>query len=1120
MQNTSTALQAAIEAQSATVKPKVVVEWNYNQFADDVAVTNPSGWYARWWKRNSRNYRDIVLSQTPRVTERLDTINLTNRNPGGDRSTWNGRVEGYITALYTETYTFYATSDDGVRVWFDDVLVINKWKNQAARTYTFKKQLKAGHRYKIRIDHYEYTGRERLRFEWSSTSQPREDVGNVDGDEFEFPSRANYYDVTSIAQARRPTSGLPYAIADGSRVSNSSQKYYVSADERPYQIWATPYANTKRAKPQIVYDKQYRVNKLHLTFERSWVIPTVNIYITTNGETWTLVGNNKTPDSKGRIVLYRQANGSWTATRNLDNAATNIMGIRCVFVGLSKSNTRGFMIEMSCRYEQDLTEDVVDFNINNTREEIDISLPIGHVLSSNCEVSLANDTGRYDPHNASSDLFGLIDQDAVVELSVGYDTTPHGGNGFQYLKQGVFYVESWSIATDNIKATMNCRDYSRYFQETKMPNCFYMNRTPQYIVTDILARIGYNNIEFDLNNTERAIPYLWYKEDTSVWDALVEIAKSEQATFFWDVSGTLRWQTRDFMYNQVTQWQIKHDKDLVSLQHNFEVYSNSVTVRYKKYEPNTNGNQPVPSMLWKASDNVSLRSVPLNKDFEVGDTIIRLDKASASIFPTSGIVNIEGEYIRYEGKGSNYLKVKERGLLGSQEKDHRVGIGSKHVENHHTHRNPTSWVNHSGIKVCDGRLWLWNGQGNRNRHRDRWKMRLRGIHRDAYKVYGTKIRFEQPTSPPYAPCDPFKRNNGMWHTMGGFVINYQGGGNGVYFELVTRHWTESYETHIGNVRCYIMKNNVRWGRPTTPEGISGYDFEIIPGKDYQLDITYSKANNLYTVFVNGTTVTSFQDSTFRSGLWGPFVRGSTVASFEYTYAANPDGEPNIELDRFYDRINGGWISGYPGRYRDLNEKHKWFFQEYEPQVHEVREFDVDYQLFPALNGVPYTTNDWESEVFLKRHNPFGMFFIIENTSRNTATLNGDDFTIVDGEGIGQQLFVYGQALVEQEEKSIKVRNDASVRRHGLHEFEIQNPWIQREEQAQDIADFIDNRWASPVDVVTVKMVPNPAIEVGDLVSIHYPDRSFDQLTHKYFVTGHSLTFDKGLSAQLTLRRKV
>lgn len=49
-------------------------------------------------------------------------------------------------------------SDDGVRVWIDDSLVVNAWHDQAATDYPISINFVPGHSYSIRIEYYENTG--------------------------------------------------------------------------------------------------------------------------------------------------------------------------------------------------------------------------------------------------------------------------------------------------------------------------------------------------------------------------------------------------------------------------------------------------------------------------------------------------------------------------------------------------------------------------------------------------------------------------------------------------------------------------------------------------------------------------------------------------------------------------------------------------------------------------------------------------------------------------------------------------------------------------------------------------------------------------------------------------
>lgn len=61
-------------------------------------------------------------------------------------------------------YRFRLTGDDGVRLYIDDRLVINSWKNQSATTYTAEHYLTGGDHI-LRVEYYERTGSARVALE-------------------------------------------------------------------------------------------------------------------------------------------------------------------------------------------------------------------------------------------------------------------------------------------------------------------------------------------------------------------------------------------------------------------------------------------------------------------------------------------------------------------------------------------------------------------------------------------------------------------------------------------------------------------------------------------------------------------------------------------------------------------------------------------------------------------------------------------------------------------------------------------------------------------------------------------------------------------------------------------
>jgi hypothetical protein len=62
-------------------------------------------------------------------------------------------------------YRFYAHSDDGVRVWLNGELIIDRWHDAANVTYSAERTLSAGD-HTIRVEYYENNGTASVRFYW------------------------------------------------------------------------------------------------------------------------------------------------------------------------------------------------------------------------------------------------------------------------------------------------------------------------------------------------------------------------------------------------------------------------------------------------------------------------------------------------------------------------------------------------------------------------------------------------------------------------------------------------------------------------------------------------------------------------------------------------------------------------------------------------------------------------------------------------------------------------------------------------------------------------------------------------------------------------------------------
>jgi alpha-L-fucosidase 2 len=114
-----------------------------------------------------------------KMLERVDSVINFNWGTGSpspliNTDNFSARWTGQVEPSYTETYTFYTTSDDGVRLWVNNQLLIDKWINQGSTEYSATIALVAGQRYNIKLEYYEDTQGADVSLAWSSTSQTKQ----------------------------------------------------------------------------------------------------------------------------------------------------------------------------------------------------------------------------------------------------------------------------------------------------------------------------------------------------------------------------------------------------------------------------------------------------------------------------------------------------------------------------------------------------------------------------------------------------------------------------------------------------------------------------------------------------------------------------------------------------------------------------------------------------------------------------------------------------------------------------------------------------------------------------------------------------------------------------------
>jgi regulation of enolase protein 1 (concanavalin A-like superfamily) len=89
---------------------------------------------------------------------------------------FSARWEGWIEAPADGVHALHVRSDDGARLWIDDQLVLDAWRDQGAEERTVRVWFEQGKRYPMKLEFYERGGEALIQFRSSSPTLARQPV--------------------------------------------------------------------------------------------------------------------------------------------------------------------------------------------------------------------------------------------------------------------------------------------------------------------------------------------------------------------------------------------------------------------------------------------------------------------------------------------------------------------------------------------------------------------------------------------------------------------------------------------------------------------------------------------------------------------------------------------------------------------------------------------------------------------------------------------------------------------------------------------------------------------------------------------------------------------------------
>jgi hypothetical protein len=90
-------------------------------------------------------------------------------------ASWNGTIR----ANYTETYKFITRTDDGVRLYINGKLILDKWQDMGTTEFSSEVQLMAGKEYSLKMEYYDRGGDAFAELSWESNSTQKSIIQEI-----------------------------------------------------------------------------------------------------------------------------------------------------------------------------------------------------------------------------------------------------------------------------------------------------------------------------------------------------------------------------------------------------------------------------------------------------------------------------------------------------------------------------------------------------------------------------------------------------------------------------------------------------------------------------------------------------------------------------------------------------------------------------------------------------------------------------------------------------------------------------------------------------------------------------------------------------------------------------
>lgn len=950
-----------------------------------------------------------------------------------------------------------------------------------------------------------------------------------------FPSK-------SVVKSFRPAkAGIKYKIlgeatplATYKTKSIPATRIYMADKTNDYTYFLRPtsaslkvsyFTDAAMTSAQTIY-----ANKIVVKIETGHGLPTINIKSGT-----TSIHNAASP-SDGVINLWWSGSAWSTTEPSSYPAPTQIESITVTTSGTSYAG----IIEISPRIVKDISSLVTSINISKDDSIGSDILPVGSLTANSADIELYCINKNDILHVSKGDS---ISQNSIMIAKNSKFTISFIINNLYTIQQGVFYgvdITSRDLGEFSIKAL----DAAKFLQETPCPEIILTDSSFQAIIWRILDAVGFVSYDFTKCTGDiMTCRFWWGNKSQTVWQALQDICKETQTVAFFNEYGVLCFVSRDKFYDKdlSTSWQFLYANEgdnksnIVALNSNTTPTSSAVRIKYNV--PTTSNLERSAQPIWTEQAPSTLFASPYQGIETVSGTqYLKYSKHGVfgSIIPTrfNSYVLVGNEIIQYDGIEFSYpavtpdvspkvfetlgdylevrsrysndltptgrLRVKQRGAFGTTQTSNdapskatlfALFSGHKFKLNAAgtlatTSINDMCKINYSEANISSIAI---SPGADQNYLYMLKRVMPHSTASSSIVQYGTAIGFK---------LDTIASGSSLQQTAG-FAFNWNNSTHTGYLVLVNSTRAAQETKSKVEVNFYKIVNGLVIDTKSVMSNVFEQAF-------FGVDVVLRKntSSNDLLIYVNGSElkVTDETNPLASSGEIGLICGGASTAYFDYIYSGQLS---TFEADLTGSRSSGKITSDafFKNFKFDNTQSSTVYVDEFGPVIREIYKASPTYnQAFPVFSE----PSNPLAKVVSERLGHFEGEIYVFNTSSSTIAL---------ADGDGKEFAVWGQAIANAGENIYETEKNVD----GVTEFTtFETNWIQSESAAKSLGEFLSKQWSKAIKDIDISIFGNPVLQVGDVVTIKYPDRDLAG-TEKFVIRSISHKFDGTLDTDIRVR---